>query len=113
MIITVVIASVVLPTYYFSPISDFEKLTILLAGLALIISVGQFELPSFQDRFMDINYHNAVKAFKPNKEEKPLLKALIKMKSENTEFSLVEISKICPKMFTKEKLLEKLYESSV
>jgi hypothetical protein len=110
--LTIVIAAVTLPTYYFSPIGDFEKLTILLAGLALIISVGQFELPTFQEKFMELNYHNAVNAFKPKKEEKPILKALVKMKSENTDFSLKEISKICPKMFTMEKLLEKLYESS-
>jgi hypothetical protein len=45
-----------------------------------------------------------------NEDEKPLLKALIKIKSENEEFDLERIYNMNSSMFTKEKLLERLYE---
>jgi hypothetical protein len=43
-----------------------------------------------------------------NDNDKLLLKALIKIKSKNEEFSLEQIYDMNPSMFTKEKLMEKL-----
>jgi uncharacterized protein YajQ (UPF0234 family) len=42
--------------------------------------------------------------------EKPLLKALIKTKVKHREFDLEQIYNMNPSMFTREKLLEILYE---
>ena len=44
------------------------------------------------------------------RQERALLMALVKLKAKNRKFSLKEIYDIHPEMFTKENLLEKLYE---
>jgi len=44
------------------------------------------------------------------KDEKPLLKALIKMKAQNKEFELEQIYSFNKSMFEREELLEILYE---
>jgi hypothetical protein len=43
---------------------------------------------------------------------KILLKALIKIKAKNPEFDLQQIYNMNPSMFTKERLLERLYEKN-
>ena len=42
-------------------------------------------------------------------DEKPILKALIKLRSRNPEMDLERFYNMHPEMFKKEKLLEKLY----
>jgi hypothetical protein len=57
-----------------------------------------------KENIIRINFENV------KKNEKPLLKALIKIKAKNPEFDLEQIYNMNKPMFTKEKLLEKLFE---
>lgn len=88
-----------------------DRIVIGFAGAALILSLGQLILVNANETVVKVKYRNAMRNLRPSKEEKPLLKALIKMQSENTEFTLTEIYTIYPEIFTKEKLLERLCES--
>ncbi len=99
-------------TEYIPSISLADRLVIFFAGLAVLLSLLQIEIPSIKEKVIDVMYNRAVKNFKVSKDDKPLLMALIKMKSENSKFTLTEIRKMCPEMFTIEKLLERLYEQS-
>jgi hypothetical protein len=109
-LITFLILFTGLSTYYLSSFSSSDKLVIIFAALALVLSYGQFVMSSFNEKYIDFNYYTAIEKFKVIKEEEPLLKALIKMKSERMEFTLSEIYEIDPEMFSKEKLLERLYD---
>ncbi len=108
----VVILFFVIPTEYIPSISLADRLIIFFAGLAVLLSLIQLQIPSINEKVINVMYSRAVENFKVSKDDKPLLKALIKMKSEDNDFTLAEIRKIYPKMFTKEKLLERLYEQS-
>jgi ABC-type multidrug transport system fused ATPase/permease subunit len=101
---------VVTPTQYSPSVSLADKIVIAFAGLAIIVSLVQIEIPNLNGKAIDAMYKEKAEKFKVSEEEKPILKALIKMKFENMEFTLAEICKITPEMFTKEKLLERLYE---
>jgi hypothetical protein len=57
-----------------------------------------------KENIIRINFENV------KKNEKPLLKALIKIKAKNPEFDLEQTYNMNKPMFTKEKLLEKLFE---
>lgn len=91
-------------------ISLVDIIIVFFAGLAIILSLGQFVIESAKEDAIYANYKSALKKFKPSENEKPILKALIKMKPKHTKFTLAEIRTISPELFTKEKLLEKLYE---
>jgi hypothetical protein len=99
---------VVLP--YGSLVTFSDRLIIVLAGLAFIVSYGLFKRDSIEEDIVDLKYFRAVEKFNISKDDKPFLKVLIKMKAKNKEFTLAEIRKIHPDLFTKEKLLEKLYD---
>jgi hypothetical protein len=98
--------------YYISSIGVSDKIIIAFAALTFIVSYGLFKKDSIEEDFIDMNYDRAVKKFNVSEDDKPFLKALIKMKSEKKEFTLSEICKISPEIFTKEKLMERLYEKS-
>jgi hypothetical protein len=108
------VAAILLVIYVVAFNSSFsftDRIVIGFAGAALILSLGQIILVNANETVVKIKYRNAMRNLKPSKEEKLLLKALIKMQSENTEFTLTEIYTMYPEIFTKEKLLERLYES--
>ena len=91
-------------------VSFVDNTIIFFAGLAIILTLSQFIIEGAKEDIINLNYQIALEKFKPNENEKPILKALIKMKSKHRKFALSEIHKISPEMFTKEKLLERLYE---
>jgi len=91
-------------------VSLVDNIVILFAGLAVILTLSQFVIEGAKEDIINLNYRSALNKFKPNENEKPILKALIKMKSKHPKFALSEIHKISPEVFTKGKLLEKLYE---
>lgn len=85
-----------------------EQLTIAIAFSALVfVFFAMFER-SFEKTVIRRNYKRLSKNVKEN--QKPLLKAIIKLKVKNDEFDLVQIYDMNADMFSKEKLLEKLYE---
>jgi len=83
---------------------------IIIASSFLSFMVGFFSLFArfFEENVLMVNFKRFEKCVKEN--EKPLLKALIKIKVKNREFDLEQIYNMNKSMFIKEKLLERLYE---
>ena len=65
-------------------------------------------LPTVKESLVVKNFKRLELCIEP--EKKPLLKALLKMKGKNTKFDLEQIYKIHNEIFTKESLIETLYE---
>jgi len=85
-------------------------ITILLSLFAAITAVLSLFSSFFEENIVEVNYDRLKNCVKD--ENKPLLKALIKMKTRNREFNLEQVynMNINHSLFKKEKLLEKLYE---
>jgi hypothetical protein len=85
-------------------------------GIAVVIAIGALliaYMSTLKDNTVVANYMWAIEKFKigeTEKEKRLLLRALIKMKSMNSTSKLGTVKAIHPEMFTKKKLLEKLYE---
>jgi len=97
--------------FYLFSIGDIGKqLVVVIPFSALLIT---FARPFYESVFETRILRNYV-AISKNEEEsnKPLLKALVEMKAKNErfDFKLEQIFNMNPYMFTKEKLLERLYE---
>jgi hypothetical protein len=97
-------------TYLFS-IGDIGKqLVVVIPFSALLIA---FARPFYDSVFETRTLRNYVVISKnEEKSNKPLLKALVEMKAKNArfDFKLEQIFNMNPSMFTKEKLLERLYD---
>jgi hypothetical protein len=92
-------------------------LALVLSGLAVIFAFYSFIAQVGEGNEVDIRYKRALgirqsKKDRPmDEDEKPILKALIKIRSKNTKFPLEQIINMHPTMFNKDKLTEKLYDS--
>jgi len=75
---------------------------VVVAFFALLAQFGR-------EYMVGANYGKALKLRQFNPNEKILLKALIKIKAKNLEFELEELYNVDDTFFTKEKLLERLY----
>jgi len=99
---------VILAVVTFSSESLVSRLAIGLTFLAFIVGFFSLFIRFMEENVVDANFERLEKDVK--KDEKPLLKALIKIKAKNLEFDLEQIYNQNKSMFTKEKLLERLYE---
>lgn len=84
---------------------------IALAGLTISFFTGI--KPLLEENIVQVCYKRLETCHNVKNPQKPLLKALIKMRIKNPEFDLEQIynmNKVNKDMFTKEKLLERLYE---
>lgn len=88
--------------------SATEKIAIVLTFLALAIAYFSFIGRFGEVHIVNLNFKRLEKCVE--KDKKPLLKALIKMKAKHLEFDLEQIYNLNPSMFSQEKLLEILYE---
>ncbi|MGA2524064.1 MAG: hypothetical protein ABSF65_07930 [Candidatus Bathyarchaeia archaeon] len=95
----------------FAPL--LERITVFIGIIAIGFAYAGTLVADLKEIVVHANFKKAVKKFKINEKEEEkrlLLMALIKMKSMN-HYSKLEIAKKMHKeMFTKEKLLERLYE---
>jgi hypothetical protein len=95
----------------FAPL--LERITVFIGIIAIGFAYAGTLVADLKEIVVHANIKKAVKKFKINEKEEEkrlLLMALIKMKSMN-HYSKLEIAKKMHKeMFTKEKLLERLYE---
>lgn len=99
----------VLVEIYLFSINDVGKqLSIAIPFSALIIVFFDIFIHSFEEALIKRNYDRISEKIENN--QKPLVKALIKMKVKNYEISLEQIYTLNESMFTKEKLLEILYK---
>jgi hypothetical protein len=95
-------------------VTNVEYLTAGFALVAIIAAVFSLMAQFSEKIIVERNFKKMMKLCcnegrKLEEKEKPFLKALIKMKFENTEFELRKIYELNEDMFTPEKLLEKLY----
>jgi len=93
---------------YFGVASPTEKITIALTFLAFAIAYFSLMASFGDENIVKVNFKRLESCVEES--EKPLLKALIKMKAKNREFDLEEIYNQSPPLFEREKLLESLYE---
>jgi len=98
---------------YLPNVTLMEKITFLIAIGALLLTFISFVSQGLKNNVVDANFGKAIKKFKIEKKEEEkrlLLKALLKTKATNPKSKLGTVKKIHKDMFTKEMLLEKLYE---
>ncbi len=95
----------------FAPL--LERLTIFIGIIAIGFAYAGNIVADLKEIVVHANFKKAIKKFKideQDEEKRLLLMALIKMKSMNHYSNLGIAQKMHKDMFTKEKLLEKLYE---
>jgi hypothetical protein len=96
---------------------NFASLSVKLAlfialGAIIMTAIPELGGTEWQFNFIEANFRRAIKKFKidENEEEKRfLLRALLKTKAMNPKSKLETAKKMHKDLFTKEKLLEKLY----
>jgi len=90
-----------------------DRLTLFIAVVAIFFAFAGVLVQDLRDIVVDTNFKKAVQKFKIDEKEEEkrlLLMALIKMKSMNNHSRLGVAKKLHKDMFTKEKLLERLYQ---
>jgi hypothetical protein len=87
--------------------AGFVAVYIAFTSLVLSFSIGI--KPSLEENKLIVCYKRLETSHNVENPQKPLLKALIKMRLRNPEFDLEQIYNMNPSMFSPEKLLEKLY----
>ena len=96
---------------YVDVIKDIgEQLKIVIPFFALVVAFFALADRETDKGSITNNYKKLSKDKTVNKGNAPILRALIIMKSKQKNISLEQIYNEHPEMFTKEKLLEKLYE---
>lgn len=93
---------------FFGDASLTDKITMALSFLAFAVAFLSLSAYFAEASIVEVNFKRLEKCVREN--QKPLLKALIKIKAKHTEFDLKQIYSMNASMFTKEKLLEKLYD---
>lgn len=106
--VTLLIMLILVEIYLFSIHDVGKQLSIAIPFSAFIFVFFTMFERSFEDTIIRGNYKRLGKDIK--EDQKPSLKALIKLKTRNLEFDLEQIYNMNKSMFTKEKLLEILYE---
>jgi len=97
----------------FAPLID--RLTLFIAVIAIFFAFAGVLVQDLREIVVDTNFKKAVQKFKIDEEEEEkrlLLMALIKMKAANNHSKLGVAKKLHEDLFTKEKLLDRLYHPS-
>jgi hypothetical protein len=81
---------------------SFSLLAVFFAFFSLLAQIGE-------NNMNETRFKRALKLKQFKEDEKTILMALIKIRSKNPEFGLEHVYSMHREMFTKEKLLEKLY----
>ncbi len=98
---------------YLPNVTLVEKITIGLAIGAILLTFISFISEGLKNNVVDANFQKAIKKFnieEKEEEKRLLLRALLKIKAITPHRKLGIVKKMHKEMFTKEKLLEKLYE---
>jgi len=93
-----------------APLDPYQKLMVTLAFVSLMVAYFSLMVRSLEasGHVVKVNFKRIGTCVE--KDDKPTLKALIKMKAENQEIDLEQIYNVNKYLFNKEKLLEMLYE---
>ncbi|MGD0995406.1 MAG: hypothetical protein ABR909_07780 [Candidatus Bathyarchaeia archaeon] len=90
-----------------------DSVALVLSGFAAIFAFYSFIAQIGDENTVRVRYKRALGLDdfqKKSEDEKIILKALIKIRTKNAKLPLQRIYRLHSEMFTKEKLLEKLYE---
>ena len=93
---------------FFGDAPSADKITIAISFLAFAVAYLSLSAYFAEANIVEVNFKRLERCVEEN--EKPLLKALIKIKAKHTEFDLEQIHNMNPSMFAEEELLEKLYD---
>ena len=96
------------PILVLSATSLIDRAVLILSLVAVVTALFSMALPSVKGNIIAKNFKRLELCVEA--EKKPLLKSLIKIKTKHPKFDLEQIYNMHKEMFTKEKLLEKLYE---
>ena len=102
------IALIAIVEVYLFTAPTHERIVTALAFLAVSIAFLSLMSRFIEKNIVDMNFERFGMCVEGDK--KPLLKALIKMKTKNHEIELEQIYNLNKSIFSKEKLLERLYE---
>lgn len=91
-------------------LGSIPEVAVAVGTLAFVVGYFRLLAPFLEENMLEANFRRLVKKEKPRESEKPLLKALLKMKAENREFDLETVYNIDPSVFSAQKLVEYLYE---
>jgi hypothetical protein len=97
----------------FGTMNDVDIIIIALSLIAAFMAFFSFVAQIGERNMVDVRFERALKLKNFTETEKPLLKALIKLRSRNPKTDLEQIYTMHPEMFTKEKLLERVYEEKL
>jgi hypothetical protein len=101
--------------YSFQSKSSIDLLAVVLSDSAIVFAYFSLIYQIGDENAAVVRYKRALKKddFKrKNDDEKIIVKALIKVRTKNPKYRLGQIYRLYPEMFTKEKLLERLYEKT-
>lgn len=93
------------------PLSN--RITIAIAISAVLLTFISFTSRAMENNVLDANFQKSIKKFNKGEieeEKRLLLRALLKIKAITPHRKLGTVKKMHKEMFTKEKLLERLYE---
>lgn len=93
--------------------STGQTISISIAILALLITYVSITFRNIENNIVEANFGKVIKKFKIDEKEREkrfLLEGLLKIKAIAPNYELEVAKKMHPEMFTKEKLLEKLYD---
>jgi hypothetical protein len=96
------------PILILNTTSLIDKAVLILSLVAVVTALFSMAIPSVRANIVAKNFKRLEESVET--EKKPLLKSLIKLKVKNLKFELEPIYEMHKDMFTKEKLLERLYE---
>jgi hypothetical protein len=98
---------------FWGTINIVEAIVITLTLIATFMAFFSFMAQIGERNMVDVRFERALKLKQFTEEEKPLLKALIKLRSRNPITDLELIYSTYPEMFTRKKLLERIYEEKM
>lgn len=107
--------SILIADFVILKIASLDAVALVLSILAVFLSYSSFVAQVAEKFIVNARFKRVFQltTFEKNEKgntEQIILKALIKIRSKNQEFALKDIYKKHKQMFTKEKLIEKLYE---
>ena len=108
--VAVIVFFVLIEVFLVFTRSLHEQIVVATSFLALVIGFSSLVARFGEEHIVDVNFKRLARVERVEENERPLLKALIKMKIKHQEIDLEQIYNMNENMFTTEKLLEKLYE---
>lgn len=99
--------------YILGTMNDVDIVVIALSAIAVFTAFLSLMAQIGERNMVDVRFERALKLRQFTADEKPLLYSLVRLRSRNPKADLQQIYNMHPKMFTKERLLEKMYDETI